>query len=88
MMRYKKILLSNDSDDRHIIPVFSTKVLTMKASSISSVIPGLEWTFAQKYFPYMNGAGTADAILNGGSVSLGFKVWEVFIGTNLQGINI
>ncbi|OQR92191.1 hypothetical protein ACHHYP_03963 [Achlya hypogyna] len=53
------------------------EVLTMRASSISSLIPGLQWTFAQKYFPYLNGGGSADASVHGGCISLGFRAEKV-----------
>ncbi|KDO33697.1 hypothetical protein SPRG_19308 [Saprolegnia parasitica CBS 223.65] len=53
------------------------EVLKMRASRISSLIPGLQWTFAQKYFPYLNGGGVADASVNGGCISLGFRAEKV-----------
>ncbi|ETV86296.1 hypothetical protein, variant 3 [Aphanomyces astaci] len=52
-------------------------VLTMKATHLSAIIPGLNWTFVQKKFPYLNGGGTADAEVLGGCVSLGFRAEKV-----------
>ncbi|KAH9132457.1 hypothetical protein LEN26_007414 [Aphanomyces euteiches] len=52
-------------------------VLTMKATHLSAVIPGLHWTFVQKKFPYLHGGGTADAEVTGGCVSLGFRAEKI-----------
>ncbi|OQS04708.1 hypothetical protein THRCLA_03073 [Thraustotheca clavata] len=55
------------------------EILTMRATSISSLIPGLQWTFAQKYFPYLNGGGSADASVNGGCITLGFRAEKLMV---------
>ncbi|DBA03088.1 TPA: hypothetical protein N0F65_003335 [Lagenidium giganteum] len=53
--------------------VADEELLTVRATHLTALLKGFEWTFAQKYFPYLNGAGLADAELTGGMISLGFK---------------
>ncbi|KAF0692614.1 Aste57867_16317 [Aphanomyces stellatus] len=52
--------------------------IVLKVSSRPTI--GLNWTFAQKKFPYLNGGGTADAEVTGGCVSLGFRAEKVNVG--------
>jgi hypothetical protein len=53
--------------------VADEEIFTVRASNISALLKSFEWTFSQKYFPYLNGGGFADADLNGGTIALGFK---------------
>lgn len=53
--------------------VVDEELFTVRATHLTALLKGFEWTFAQKYFPYVNGGGLADAELSGGVISLGFK---------------
>lgn len=53
--------------------VADEELFTVRATHLTALLKGFQWTFAQKYFPYLNGGGLADAELTGGMISLGFK---------------
>lgn len=53
--------------------VADEELFTVRATHLTALLKGFEWTFAQKSFPYLNGGGLADAELTGGMISLGFK---------------
>lgn len=53
--------------------VADEELFTVRATHLTALLKGFQWTFAQKSFPYLNGGGLADAELTGGMISLGFK---------------
>ncbi|TMW67657.1 hypothetical protein Poli38472_011277 [Pythium oligandrum] len=53
--------------------VADEELFTVRATHLTALLKGFQWTFAQKYFPYAHGGGAADADLTGGVISLGFK---------------
>ncbi|KAL3658759.1 hypothetical protein V7S43_016128 [Phytophthora oleae] len=53
--------------------VVDEELFTVRATHLTALLKGFEWTFEQKYFPYLHGGGVADAVLSGGVISLGFK---------------
>jgi hypothetical protein len=53
--------------------VADEELFTVRATHLTALLKGFQWTFAQKYFPYAHGGGLADADLDGGVISLGFK---------------
>ncbi|KAG7396740.1 hypothetical protein PHYBOEH_001864 [Phytophthora boehmeriae] len=53
--------------------VVDEELLTVRATHLTALLKGFDWTFEQKYFPYLHGGGVADAELSGGVISLGFK---------------
>uniref|UniRef100_K3XBA8 PDZ domain-containing protein n=1 Tax=Globisporangium ultimum (strain ATCC 200006 / CBS 805.95 / DAOM BR144) TaxID=431595 RepID=K3XBA8_GLOUD len=59
--------------------VADEELFTVRATHLTALLKGFQWTFAQKYFPYLNGGGLADAELTGGMISLGFKAEKVIV---------
>lgn len=53
--------------------VADEELFTVRATHLTALLQGFEWTFRQTYFPYLNGGGVADAELTGGTIALGFK---------------
>ncbi|KAF1781416.1 hypothetical protein GQ600_489 [Phytophthora cactorum] len=53
--------------------VVDEELFTVRATHLTALLKGFDWTFEQKYFPYLHGGGVADAVLSGGVISLGFK---------------
>ncbi|CAH0492045.1 unnamed protein product [Peronospora farinosa] len=53
--------------------VVDEELFTVRATHLTALLKGFDWTFEQKYFPYLHGGGVADAALSGGVISLGFK---------------
>ncbi|KAE9333167.1 hypothetical protein PF008_g14591 [Phytophthora fragariae] len=53
--------------------VVDEELFTVRATHLTALLKGFDWTFEQKYFPYLHGGGLADAALSGGVISLGFK---------------
>nr|CCA17084.1 conserved hypothetical protein [Albugo laibachii Nc14] len=70
-----KVRLGNLTDD---------KIITVRAHRLRGKMHDLEWTFAQKYFPYLNGSGLADAFLSGGLISLGLKAERQIVNRETQ----
>ncbi|KAF1781422.1 BPI/LBP/Plunc family [Phytophthora cactorum] len=46
--------------------VVDEELFTVRATHLTALLKGFDWTFEQKYFPYLHGGG-------GGVISLGFK---------------
>ncbi|KAF1319458.1 hypothetical protein FI667_g13221, partial [Globisporangium splendens] len=59
--------------------VADEELFTVRATHLTALLKGFQWTFAQKYFPYLNGGGLADAELTGGMISLGFKAEKMIV---------
>ncbi|CCI42479.1 unnamed protein product [Albugo candida] len=72
---YVKVRLGNFTDD---------EIITVRAHRLKGRMHNLEWTFAQKYFPYLNGSGLADAYLSGGLISLGLKAERQIVNRETQ----
>ncbi|RLN14835.1 hypothetical protein BBJ28_00010675 [Nothophytophthora sp. Chile5] len=53
--------------------VVDEELFTVRATHLTALLKGFDWTFVQKSFPYLHGGGLADAELSGGVISLGFK---------------
>ncbi|ETI54633.1 hypothetical protein L917_02384 [Phytophthora nicotianae] len=53
--------------------VVDEELFMVRATHLTALLKGFDWTFEQKYFPYLHGGGVADAALSGGVISLGFK---------------
>uniref|UniRef100_M4BQN0 PDZ domain-containing protein n=1 Tax=Hyaloperonospora arabidopsidis (strain Emoy2) TaxID=559515 RepID=M4BQN0_HYAAE len=53
--------------------VVDEELFTVRATHLTALLKGFDWTFQQKCFPYLHGGGVADAALCGGVISLGFK---------------
>uniref|UniRef100_H3H059 PDZ domain-containing protein n=1 Tax=Phytophthora ramorum TaxID=164328 RepID=H3H059_PHYRM len=53
--------------------VVDEELFTVRATHLTALLKGFDWTFEQNYFPYLHGGGVADAALSGGIISLGFK---------------
>ncbi|TYZ67630.1 hypothetical protein PybrP1_011407 [[Pythium] brassicae (nom. inval.)] len=54
-------------------------LFTVRATHLTALLQGFQWTFAQKHFPYLNGGGLADAELAGGVIALGFKAEKIVV---------
>ncbi|GLE02580.1 hypothetical protein PINS_up011421, partial [Pythium insidiosum] len=59
--------------------VADEELFTVRATHLTALLKGFQWTFAQKYFPYAHGGGLADAELSGGVISLGFKAEKTVV---------
>ncbi|KAJ0407394.1 hypothetical protein ATCC90586_000101 [Pythium insidiosum] len=59
--------------------VADEELFTVRATHLTALLKGFQWTFAQKYFPYAHGGGLADAELRGGVISLGFKAEKTVV---------
>jgi len=53
-------------------------ILTVTASNISAEFIKLHWSYKQKYFPYLEGGGSCDAVVTGCSISISFEVRRDF----------
>ncbi|CEG41190.1 PDZ domain [Plasmopara halstedii] len=53
--------------------VVDEELFKVRATHLTALLKGFDWTFEQNYFPYLHGGGVADAVLNGGVISMGFK---------------
>ncbi|CAH0476240.1 unnamed protein product [Peronospora belbahrii] len=53
--------------------VIDEELFTVRATHLTALLKGFDWTFEQKCFPYLHGGGVADAVLSGGVICLGFK---------------
>ncbi|CAI5709925.1 unnamed protein product [Hyaloperonospora brassicae] len=53
--------------------VVDEELFTVRATHLTALLKGFDWTFQQKCFPYLHGGGVADAALSGGVICLGFK---------------
>lgn len=56
-------------------------VLTFTATGINAKFRGLNWRYAQTYFPHLRGDGNADAEVQNVSIKIGFKIIRVPKGT-------
>jgi hypothetical protein len=53
-------------------------ILTVTARNISAEFVKLHWSYKQKYFPYLEGGGSCDAVVTGCSISISFEVRRDF----------
>jgi hypothetical protein len=55
------------------------EIIRVELTNIKAILLKMNWQFAQQYFPYMNGDGTADADVSGGTCVLGFALKRVVL---------
>jgi hypothetical protein len=53
-------------------------LLTIKARNISAEFVQLHWSYKQKFFPYLEGGGSCDAVVQDASITLSFEIRRDF----------
>ena len=53
-------------------------LLTIKARNISAEFVALHWSYKQKFFPYLEGGGSCDAVVEDASITLSFEIRRDF----------
>mmetsp|Transcript_14054 Transcript_14054/g.41934 ORF Transcript_14054/g.41934 Transcript_14054/m.41934 type:complete len:1595 (+) Transcript_14054:713-5497(+) len=70
--------------DANALAAGEDELFTIVAVHLGARLPGLKWSFRQNYFPFLNGAGSADAVVLNAQVRLGFKLYKYRLAAGEQ----